>query len=260
MGIQGPFWLEIRLGQQARPSRQAYDDLYSGTSLSQIESFYLWLLNHFALPSQGRLLDVSCGAGELVRLAQQRGLAATGIDISEVVARSAHRAVSGPQRIVVGAGEALPFPEASFDFVTNIGSLEHFIDPAQGVREMARVLRPGGRAFVLVPNTFSLLTNVWHAFRTGETSVDAQPIQRYGSRSDWTAVLERNGLWARTVVKYERIWPRLVTDWGYYLTKPKQLVRLLATPFVPLNLAFCFLFTCERMPANNVVAESGRRP
>jgi SAM-dependent methyltransferase len=251
---KGPFWLEIRLEKQVQQSRQAYDALYSSTSLSQIDSFYLWLMERFALLPGGRLLDVSCGAGELVRLAQQRGLEAVGIDISEVVARAAQRRNGGMGRFVVGAGEALPFPNASFDYVTNIGSLEHFLDPAAGVREMSRVLRPGGSAFVLVPNTFSLLTNIWHAFRTGETSIDDQPIQRYGSRADWMAVLTANGLQPRHVVKYERIWPRLAGDWNYYIGKPKQLVRLLATPFIPLNLAFCFLFTCQSvLPASHTV-------
>jgi hypothetical protein len=111
---------------------------------------------------------------------------------------------------------------------------------------MARVLRPGGRAFVLVPNTFSLLTNIWIAFRTGQTSVDLQPIQRYGARADWTNLLQANGLRVCHTGKYERPWPRIRADWGYYLHRPKEMLRLAAAPFVPLNLAFCFLFSCER--------------
>lgn len=245
----GPFWLEIRLGGLDQKSRQAYDHLYSAESLSQIESFYLWLMDRLDLPSSGRLLDVSCGAGEVVRLAQQRGLAATGIDISEVVARTARQNAPAPSHILAGAGETLPFASASFDVITNIGSLEHFVDPASGVREMARVLRPGGHAHVLVPNTFSLLTNILFAFRTGRTSVDNQPIQRYGARADWTQLLEQNGLVPRRVIKYERPWPRVRADWSFYLGRPKQLLRLMAGPFVPLNLAFCFLFACERSPS-----------
>jgi SAM-dependent methyltransferase len=243
----GPFWLEIRLEKQTQQSRRAYNDLYSSSSLSQIDSYYLWLLERFALPAGGRLLDVSCGAGELVSLARQHGVEAVGVDISEVVAHTAQRRAQGTGRFVVGAGETLPFGEASFDYVSNIGSLEHFLDPAAGVREMARVLRPSGLAFVLVPNTFSLLTNIWHAFRTGETSIDDQPLQRYGSRADWTTVLAANGLQPRQVIKYERIWPRVPGDWRYYFGKPKQLARLLAAPFIPVNLAFCFLFICQKL-------------
>ena len=257
---QGPFLFEIRLGEQANNTGQAYNDLYTVASLSLIESYYLWLLDQLALQSGGHLLDISCGAGELVRLAQQRGHIATGIDISHVVARAAHHLVPSPSRILVGTGEKLPFPDAAFDCVTNIGSLEHFVDPAAGVREMARVLQPGGQALVLVPNTFSLSTNVWNAFRKGITSVDQQPIQRYGARADWTALLAANGLRARRVIKYERTWPRKAADWGFYLRRPKELARLLTTPFVPLNLAFCFLFSCEHMPANKRLGADAARP
>ena len=247
MKDEGSFFLEIRRVAAEDNSGQAYNDLYEEESLSQIGSFYLWLMDRLHLPSSGALLDVSCGAGEVVRLAVQRGLTATGVDISEVVARTARRNVPPRGSIGVSAGEHLPFADGSFDFVTNIGSLEHYIDPALGVREMARVLRPGGKVFVLVPNTFSLLTNVWIAFRTGHTSADLQPIQRYGARADWTSLLQTNGLRVCHTAKYERPWPRVAADWGYYLRQPKELLRLIATPFIPLNLAFCFLFTCERL-------------
>jgi|WetSurMetagenome_2_1015567.scaffolds.fasta_scaffold10238_4 SAM-dependent methyltransferase len=243
--LDGPYLLEIRRVPIESDSGEAYDTLYQVESLSQIESFYLWLMDSLRLPPTGRLLDVSCGAGEVVRLVARRGLHATGVDISHVVARVAHRNTAPDGRIAVSNGESLPFLDASFDFVTNIGSLEHFVDPAQGVREMARVLRPGGQAFILVPNTFSLLANVWTAFRTGRTSADTQPIQRYGARTDWIRLLEMNGLEVRRTLKYERPFPRSWKDVWYFLQRPKELLRLLATPFVPLNLAWCFLFVCE---------------
>jgi SAM-dependent methyltransferase len=241
----GPFLLEIRRIRTESDSGEAYDMLYSVENLSQIESFYLWLMDRLRLPSAGSLLDISCGAGEVVRLAARHGLRATGVDISHVAARVAQRNTAPGGRIAVSDGESLPFPDATFDFVTNIGSLEHFIDPAQGVREMARVLRPDGKAFVLVPNTFSLLNNVWTAFRTGRTSADTQPIQRYGARADWARLLELNGLKVCRTLKYERPRPRSWQDVRHFIRRPKELLRLLATPFVPLNLAWCFLFVCE---------------
>ncbi|HKZ87477.1 MAG TPA: methyltransferase domain-containing protein [Anaerolineae bacterium] len=248
MNDEGPFFLDIRRVAAEDGSGRAYNALYEEESLSQIESFYLWLMDRLHLPASGTLLDVSCGAGEVVRLAMKRGLKAIGVDISEVVAREAYRNSGRQASVAVSAGEHLPFPDTSFDFVTNIGSLEHFVDPALGVREMARVLRPGGKAFMLVPNTFSLLTNIWVAFRTGRTSVDHQPIQRYGARADWVRLLQSNGLTVRHTAKYERAWPRLADDRRYYLRRPKEMLRLLVAPFVPINLAFCFLFTCERSP------------
>lgn len=242
---EGPFFLEIRRITTEENVRHAYDALYK-EGLAQIESFYLWLMDQLHLSASGTLLDVACGEGEVVHLAAKRGLQAMGVDISEQAAQVAFQHVYPHGLIVLSTGEHLPFPDRYFDFVTNIGSLEHFVDPALGVREMVRVLRPGGRAFVLVPNTFSLLTNVWGAFRYGRVSIDSQPIQRYGTRADWTYLLESNGLTVLHTTKYERPWPRVMADWGYYLRRPKEILRLIFSPFIPLNLAFCFLFTCER--------------
>lgn len=247
MTNKGPFLLEIMLSKVNMDSRTAYDDLYKGVKLSQIRSFYLWLMEKMQLPHHGRLLDVSCGAGEVVQLAAERGLETVGVDISEVVALIAQQKVGIHAHICVSEGENLPFPNKHFDFVTNIGSLEHYCNPDQGVQEMTRVLQPGGKAYILVPNTFSLLTNIWKAFRTGELSIDNQPIQRYGTRRDWTLLLEKNGLHVTHTIKYERPWPRIVADWDYYVRQPKEMLRLLATPFIPLNLAFSFLFTCEKI-------------
>lgn len=248
----GPFIFEIRLRSQEPNSREAYNSIYDEGGLSQLESFYLWIVRHIKLPDRGRLLDVSSGAGEIVRLTAKNNLNSIGIDISESAARSASRNLQTDPSIkqrtafCVSSGEALPFADGYFDVVTNIGSLEHFIDPAQGAREMARVLHPQGKAYIFVPNTFSLLINVWEAFRFGHTSVDNQPIQRYGARQDWTILLEENGLKVIKTIKYERAWPYHLPDLPHYLRHPRELVRLAVAPFVPLNLAFCFLFICER--------------
>jgi SAM-dependent methyltransferase len=247
---EGPFWLEIRRIAQQDNSGRAYNALYEERSLAQIPSFYLWLMDQFDLPSEGKLLDVSCGSGELVRLVAKRGLTAIGVDFSQVVARRAYQQVQPEGAIGVSVGECLPFPSSGFDFVTCIGSLEHFVDMSAGASEMARVLRPGGRAFILVPNTFSLLVNVWIAFRQGITVADEQPVQRCGARADWTRLLEANGLTVKHTIKYERPFPRVKADWIYYARRPKEILRLIATPFVPLNLAFHFLFVCERSRAD----------
>jgi SAM-dependent methyltransferase len=249
----GPFLFEIRLRTQEPSSREAYNSIYDEGGLSQLESFYLWIVRHMQLPAQGRLLDVSSGAGEVVRLTASRNLNAIGIDISESAARSAHQNLQSDPHLqqrtafCVSSGEALPFPDGFFDVVTNIGSLEHFLDPAQGVREMARVLSPVGKAYIFVPNTFSLLINVWEAFRFGRTSVDNQSIQRYGARLDWTILLEENGLRVIKTIKFERSWPYHTPDWPHYIRHPRELIRLAVAPLVPLNLSFCFFFFCERI-------------
>jgi SAM-dependent methyltransferase len=240
-----PYLIEIFLTESDRPAL-AYDALYQQIDLVQINSFYLWLFDQFPLPEAGDLLDVSCGTGEVVRLAASRGLDAIGVEISRVVAQRAAEMSSGEVIICVAAGEQLPLKAQQFEIVTNIGSLEHFLDPAKGVREIRRVLKPGGTAVLLVPNTYSLLSNIWSVFRKGQIAVDEQPIQRYGTRADWTALLRANGLVVQKTIKYERPFPRSFRDVLHYLQHPKNLIRLLLAPFIPTNLAYAFLFICKQ--------------
>jgi ubiquinone/menaquinone biosynthesis C-methylase UbiE len=92
-------------------SGQAYDELYEETACREIGSYYLWLMEQMQLPIDGSLLDVSCGAGEVVRLAVQHGLTAVGVDISEVVARKANHELGPFGMIAVSPGEHLPFSD-----------------------------------------------------------------------------------------------------------------------------------------------------
>lgn len=97
------------------------------------------------------LLDVSCGSGFLLEGARSRGVEAFGVDLSEEAVRLAKR-VAPAARVVVGAGESLTFRDATFDYVTCLGSLEHFLDMRQGLREMVRVAKPAARFCLMVPN------------------------------------------------------------------------------------------------------------
>lgn len=239
--------LEIRLPQMAtdNDSRQAYDTLYTEGDISQRASFYLWLHDLFALKPGDRYLDISCGRAYLPRLAQAAGVQAHGLDLSHAALKGG-RDHGGVANLVTGNSQELPYADGSFDAVSNIGSLEHYVDLYTAVREMTRVLKPGGRAFVLVPNTFSLTTNIWIALRQGRTSIDEQPIQRYAARQEWQALIETYGLVVEKTHKYEREWPRTWGDLKYYLTHPKDMARVLFKPLVPLNLAFCFVFVARK--------------
>lgn len=238
--------LEIRLDQAHTDadSRRAYEELYRVTDITLPDSFYLWLIDLFDLQPDDVYLDVSCGHGQLTALARRRGVNAHGLDLA-FTALQAGQPTADP-RLTLGNGQQLPFAAGSFTVVSNIGSLEHYVDMETAVSEMARVLRPGGRAFVLVPNTFSLLHNVWIAFRQGRTNIDIQPIQRYMARLEWQQLLEATGLRVDRTIKYEIERPRTCADWQRVLRHPKRLARLLAAPLVPLNLAFCFVFFCSK--------------
>lgn len=241
--------LEIRLNRvgDTAASQQAYDEIYQDAAFEQRDSFYLWLIELFKLRPEERYLDISCGRAQLSGLAQKKGVQAHGLDLS-ATAVAQGRAETGCRGLLVGNSQQLPYASNSFDVVSNIGSIEHYVDMAAAVREMARVLKADGRGYILVPNTFSLLQNIWIAFKYGYTSIDEQPIQRYAARKEWEQLLQENGFIVEKASKYEIERPRTWADFVSYLRHPKRMVRLMLTPFVPLNLAFCFVFTCRKRP------------
>lgn len=227
-------------------SRSAYDEIYRRQGINIRDSFYLWLIE-LLRPERGRLLlDISCGEGRLVHLARQRGLAALGVDFSGDAVRKA--AGSGARgAFAVGDGQRLPIADGGVDYVTHIGSLEHYADPAAGAREIARVLRPGGAACVLLPNAFGLLGNVQHVLRHGQVFDDFQPIQRYATRREWQSLLEEAGLEVRRVVPYGEIErPRAWRDVANLAVRPRRLLRALLVRLIPLNLANHFVYLCSR--------------
>ncbi len=237
--------LEIRaVGPESIEVIRAYDAVYAQAPLEHSPSFYLEMFDHLEARPGQRFLDVACGSGQLVALAERRGLLAVGLDISRRAVGIGRGSLS-LKRLVLGAGEALPFKGESFDLVAVIGSLEHFWDPALGVREVHRVLRPGGKAVVLVPNTFSL-THVLYVWRKGEVFDDGQPLQRYATRRQWQRLIEAGGLIVLKVKRYERERPRRLRDWLSYLRRPGRLLRWLLGGLMPLDAVNCFVFICGR--------------
>ena len=240
--------LEIRHVQDARSLRHAYERIYEEQAIRHSDSFYRWILGMLRPRPGRRLLDIACGQGRLPQIAAHRGVEAYGMDLSTQAVRAGQ---GQGAYLVVADGQCLPYPDAFFHYVTNIGSLEHYIDPEDGVREMARVLTPDGLACILLPNTFSLLGNVLHAWHTGRTSDDGQPIQRYAARYEWQDLLETHGLKVVRTHKYECEPPMSLRDLAGYLRRPKALIRLLLTPLLPLNLANSLVYICRRREAES---------
>jgi SAM-dependent methyltransferase len=112
---------------------------------------YPTFLNLLEAESGTRLLDVSCGAGSLLAAAEDIGVHAVGVDLSDEAVRLAKR-VAPKARVAVGAGEALALANGTFDYVSCLGSLEHFLDMGQGLEEMKRVAKPHARFCIMVPN------------------------------------------------------------------------------------------------------------
>ncbi|MBC8063684.1 MAG: methyltransferase domain-containing protein, partial [Chlorobia bacterium] len=97
--------------------------------------------------SRKQVLDVGCGEGRFCRMLTERGATTTGIDITVgLIEEARKRHPEGSYD--VGNAEALPYNAASFDIVVSYVVLLDIPDFRAAIREMARVLKPGGKAVV----------------------------------------------------------------------------------------------------------------
>jgi SAM-dependent methyltransferase len=130
-------------------------------------SFFAHFHGRFALDDlRGRdVLDLGCGyGGRTVYYARQGHVREVqGIEVTEEVVRRCSRfaqELGAPQaRFKVGRAEALPYGDASFDLVLSYDVLEHVEDPARSLLEIARVLRPGGAAWLVFPSYLGALSS-----------------------------------------------------------------------------------------------------
>ena len=117
-----------------------------------LESF-LEDICHGITDRRPRILDVGCGTGANLLMLSKYG-DAEGVDVSEdALAFCRER---GLENVKLGAAEKLPYEDGTFDLVTALDVVEHLDDDLGGLREMRRVLRPGGRVLLFVP-TFMFL-------------------------------------------------------------------------------------------------------
>jgi len=136
----------------------------SPQSLERFDRYYLGMYPYLERYLPGpeardqRLLEVGLGYGTVSQLLASRGVDYNGLDIAEgpvnmVRHRLALLGVEEPdRRVQSGSALAAPHPDASFDHVVTIGCLHHTGDLPTAVAEVHRMLRPGGRAVVMIYN------------------------------------------------------------------------------------------------------------
>ncbi|HVC78696.1 MAG TPA: class I SAM-dependent methyltransferase [Candidatus Micrarchaeaceae archaeon] len=127
-----------------------YDTLAEVLSFGQNGRWRRELVTQIAASQPKTILDVATGtAGVAIALARRTGGEVTGVDLTEsMLARGRERVIAAglePRiRLQVARAEELPFPDAAFDAVSFTYLLRYVHDPAATLRELARVLRPGG--------------------------------------------------------------------------------------------------------------------
>lgn len=137
------------------PLGPTYDRYARLLSLGQDPRWRRFLVSRVEAGRDARVLDVATGTGAVaLELVHRHGCSVVGIDRSPEMlavarARVAARRLERSIELREGRAEALPFPDASFDALTVTYLLRYVDDPAATLRELARVVRPGGTMALL---------------------------------------------------------------------------------------------------------------
>ena len=130
------------------PLGSRYDRLAEWLSFGQNGRWRRAMVDHVVEASPRFVLDVATGpAGVALQIAARTGARVVGLDVTEAMVHEARRNVAGAGarvHLALGRGEQLPFVDGTFDAVTFTYLLRYVDDPAATIRELVRVVKPGG--------------------------------------------------------------------------------------------------------------------
>jgi SAM-dependent methyltransferase len=190
-------------------------DAFAGRALADLD-----------LEPGDRLLDVGAGNGGAALMAAARGAEVLAIDAaSEMVARVRRRTSAAPIapgriRAAVMDGTALALPAASFDAAISVFGVILFPDADLGMREIARVLKPGGRAAIVTwtePERYELAARLLAAVaavRGPQPPPASLPAQlRFRDQAAFRSLLAAPGLVVGDIVRLEERWRLPSAHW-----------------------------------------------
>jgi demethylmenaquinone methyltransferase/2-methoxy-6-polyprenyl-1,4-benzoquinol methylase len=143
------------------PLGPTYDRYAALLSFGQDPRWRRFLVSRVDAGPQDTVLDVATGTGAVAReLIRQKGCRVVGVDVTPEMLAEARRRLGPDVRLVEASAERLPFGDGSFDGLTFTYLLRYVADPAATIRELARVVRPGGTIASL---EFGLPRGLWRA-------------------------------------------------------------------------------------------------
>lgn len=179
-GIKNPYENVVRF----------YDEEYHKIGISNSNLIHLnGLARKIKLEGGEYILDIAYGTGSWLSVVNQYSQNTFGIDISETAIRACKRNLAHG-RFCIGLGEKLPFKENSFNVVTCLGLLEHFLDQVSALNEIRRVVKDTAKIVILVPNS-DFLTYKLELFKGTNQSKINETIR---SISEWKNLIKEGGI------------------------------------------------------------------
>lgn len=142
------------------------DDYKSSISSDELNKFLVFYADLFTdfVPQNGLILDLGCGAGTSTKYLKSKGYDVIGLDISQLFMSTASQQQQAPDYVCASA-ESIPFADNTFDAVGANSFIEHVPDVEKVIREMYRVIKPGGKLIFHGPNLLSPLVPLVKAVR-----------------------------------------------------------------------------------------------
>jgi len=200
--------------------------------------YYAALVRRYAPPGGGKLLELGCGLGHLLGLLQD-DFACVGIDLAEYSIEQLTRNAPRATGMVMSADDLSPFGDGEFSAVVGLHLVEHLPDPAGTIRQVNRILRPGGLFLFATPNPGYGLRRFkdtrTDAIGKDPTHINVQPPEQWRAwcEASGFAILKHfgDGLWD---VPYFPVIPKVVQFGLLGLPALAQVVT--RTTFTPLAM------------------------
>ena len=191
------------------PLGPTYDRYAALLSFGQDPRWRRFLVSRVDVDASATVLDVATGTGAVAReLLARRGCRVVGVDQSPEMLAEARRRLEGRVELVEASAERLPFDDASFDGLTFTYLLRYVNDPAATLRELARVVRPGGPIASL---EFAVPAGVWRPLWEAYVRA-ALPLAGLAISPGWRRV---GAFLGPSIRDFYRRWPeeRLLKAW-----------------------------------------------
>lgn len=173
--------------------------------VTMVGPFYRAMATELDLQPDDDLLDVGCGSAGLLAEHAAHVRYVAGLDASEIQVRMARRRLAGrlaagSAQIELGDAERLPWQDGRFSVVTSLNMLKFVPNPERALREMRRVLRPGGRIVVTLSDSEpapgeaamrSGTTDAWGQWQWSDA--EAQQLMQEAGFTDVTVSVLRGG-------------------------------------------------------------------
>ena len=187
--------LRVPIVSTTEELRASYERIWTTTDMYETHDYYAKCLD-LAAPKKGeRLLDVACGGGYLLQVADRKGLVTSGVDIADAAIERT-RTIVPRADLRRGEAEALPYPDGTFDIVTcpSLSTVTRSASANTSVRswEMSRTLTPCPASLRTTPASRSTSTRERDDVGSSRTSTSALSESALAISTSWRSAIDRS--------------------------------------------------------------------